>query len=71
MTRPLVDAVPPFVPDWRQLAALASTSETLLVTTGGPTAAITVVATTAPLALSVTVMLSPLGMALGATAVIT
>ena len=54
------------MPDCRQLAATESTSETLLVGRS------TVDATTElPAVLSVTVMLSPLGMALGAVKEIT
>ena len=60
MTRPLLVSRPPLVPAWRQFAAFSSTSETLVAPDTG----------TLP-ALSVTVMLSPAGMALGATAVIT
>jgi hypothetical protein len=63
MTRGLAaDVTPP--PDWRQLAATASTSETLVGAT-------TVEPTTLLPSLSVTVIVSPLGMALGAVMVIT
>jgi hypothetical protein len=56
------DATPP--PDCRQLAATASTSETLVGAT-------TVEPVTLLLSLSVTVIVSPLGIALGAVIVIT
>jgi hypothetical protein len=60
ITRPLVVvAEPPLVPFWTQLAAFPSTSETLVAPDTG----------TLP-ALSVTVMVSALGMALGAVVVI-
>jgi hypothetical protein len=53
---------PPEAVDSRQLAALVSTSDTVSTL---------VVATTALASLSVTVIVSPLGMALGAVSVIT
>jgi hypothetical protein len=63
MTRaPEATEAPPAAVDSRQLAAFVSTSDTVVTT---------VVATTWLLSLSVTVIVSPLGIALGAVIVIT
>ena len=65
MTRPAVyGRRTSMVPDWRQLAALVSTSETLRRQRQRHRPRCC-------RSLSVTVMVSPLGMALGAVAVIT